>query len=264
MAALDQLSIDVSTHGRVTAGERAYAEQKLSAVAQVVPDPLLHARLRLVMEPDPARERPAVVQGTLDVNGRVVRAHVAAPTMREAIDRFEYRLRERLERLEHVPQSEQLRHRDAGPGEWHRGDATTQHPERFERPVEEREVLARKEFAVAAETVDEAVFDMESLDHDFFLFTNIDTGEDNVVHRVGGDGYEIIEPTPVPDQLTRCAAPIRLSTFVPPRLRLDDAVELLSLGNEAFVFFLDDDTGRGNVLYRRYDGHYGLIRPAGS
>ena len=27
-------------------------------------------------------------------------------------------------------------------------------------------------------------------------------------------------------------------------------------------FFLDAESGRGNVLYRRYDGHSGLITPA--
>jgi hypothetical protein len=27
------------------------------------------------------------------------------------------------------------------------------------------------------------------------------------------------------------------------------------------VFFADETTGRGNVLYHRYDGHYGLITP---
>jgi hypothetical protein len=28
------------------------------------------------------------------------------------------------------------------------------------------------------------------------------------------------------------------------------------------VFFRNHDTGRANVVYRRYDGHYGLIVPA--
>ena len=30
---------------------------------------------------------------------------------------------------------------------------------------------------------------------------------------------------------------------------------------ERFVFFANSTTGRANVLYRRYDGHYGLIAP---
>jgi len=29
-----------------------------------------------------------------------------------------------------------------------------------------------------------------------------------------------------------------------------------------FVFFADTGTGRGNILYHRHGGHYGLITPA--
>jgi hypothetical protein len=28
------------------------------------------------------------------------------------------------------------------------------------------------------------------------------------------------------------------------------------------VFFIDAATGRGSVVYHRYDGHYGLLVPA--
>ena len=35
-----------------------------------------------------------------------------------------------------------------------------------------------------------------------------------------------------------------------------------NLAKEPFVFFLDEATGRGRVVYRRYDGHYGLVATA--
>ena len=47
----------------------------------------------------------------------------------------------------------------------------------------------------------------------------------------------------------------------PPTLGLDEAIERIGVGGERFVFFADSASGRGNVLYRRYDGHYGLIAP---
>ena len=43
---------------------------------------------------------------------------------------------------------------------------------------------------------------------------------------------------------------------------MEEALERLDAGGEPFVFFCDTDTGRGAVAYLRYDGHYGLIRPA--
>jgi ribosomal subunit interface protein len=252
----------VEIRGRVTDAERAYAREKVSQAARFAPAQVLDARLRLHHEPDPARERPAIAEATLDVNGRAVRAHVAAPTMREATDLLEARLRRRLERLAQREQSLQLRHRDAGPGEWHHGDARAHRPEYYPRPPEDREVVRRKAFAIEAEVPDEAAVDLELLDHDFLLFHNADTKEDNVIHRLGDGGYALIPPTQHTDTLERCVAPIRPSPLAPTRMGLDDATRMLDLRDEPFVFFIDPRTRRGNVVYRRYDGHYGLIAPA--
>jgi hypothetical protein len=42
---------------------------------------------------------------------------------------------------------------------------------------------------------------------------------------------------------------------------VSDALARLDATGAPFVFLADADTGRGNVVYRRYDGHYGLITP---
>ena len=260
----EDFELAVSTQGDVSAEDRAYAEEKFRRVAGLTPDRVLYARLRLTMARDPARARPAIVKGALDLGGRVLRAHVAAATLREATDFLAERMRDRLDRITVRPRSGHLRSRDAGPGEWHHGDAPAHRSEFFDRPVDEREVVRRKEFAVTAETPDEAVFDMELLHHDFFLFTNVETEEENLVGRAPDGSCEIIQPTPTPESLARGAAPIRLSAIVPSRLGLEDAVELLNAGDQPYVFFVDPDTGRGHVVYRRYDGHYGVIAPAAS
>lgn len=48
----------------------------------------------------------------------------------------------------------------------------------------------------------------------------------------------------------------------PPELTVAEAMERLAADRETFVFFVNALTGRGNVIYRRYDGHYGLVTPA--
>ena len=45
----------------------------------------------------------------------------------------------------------------------------------------------------------------------------------------------------------------------PPTLTDAEARIRLEADSEPFVFYLDAETGQGRVLYRRYDGHYGLI-----
>ncbi|MEU8925383.1 sigma 54 modulation/S30EA ribosomal C-terminal domain-containing protein [Kitasatospora sp. NPDC048545] len=64
-------------------------------------------------------------------------------------------------------------------------------------------------------------------------------------------------------KLTREPAPgLTVSTTGVPDLAMAEAVSRLDLTGLPFVFFTDTATGRGNVIYHRYDGHYGLITPA--
>jgi hypothetical protein len=54
-----------------------------------------------------------------------------------------------------------------------------------------------------------------------------------------------------------------LSPHPAPTMTVAEARQRLEAMDLSFVFFADAETGRGCVLYRRYDGDYGLITPAG-
>ena len=41
-----------------------------------------------------------------------------------------------------------------------------------------------------------------------------------------------------------------------------EAETRLEAFGQPFLFFVDAQTGRGNLIYHRYDGDYGLITPA--
>lgn len=100
MNALKQIPhVVVEARGRMPQTTQSYARDKVAAVADYVREPILHARVRLTHMPDPAVARPAVAQANLDINGRLVRAQVAAATMHEAIDALRDRLRDRIDRL---------------------------------------------------------------------------------------------------------------------------------------------------------------------
>ena len=43
-------------------------------------------------------------------------------------------------------------------------------------------------------TVDEATLQLELVGHDFFVFTNVDSGDTNVVYRRRDGHYGLIEP----------------------------------------------------------------------
>jgi hypothetical protein len=59
------------------------------------------------------------------------------------------------------------------------------------------------------------------------------------------------------------AAAIEPADHLAPELTLPQAQQRLDVDDEPWLFFKDPASGRGQVLYRRYDGHYGLITPTG-
>lgn len=254
--------IVVSSAGRVRATEVDYAREKLSKVLADIGRPVLHAAVRLELSRDPSLERPATAKAVVDVDGHPVRTKLQAREVTEAVDLLEVRLRGRLEQLAEHRQALRRRGPTSPEGQWRRGDAPTARPPYLPVPAEEREIVRRKTFAPATSTIDEAIFDMESLDHDFFLFTDATSGHDAVVtRREDGtyglqlrDGGEPSEPT---------AVALEVQPDPAPRAGVDEAREQLDLSGAPWLFFVDPAHDRGQVLYRRYDGHYGLITPAG-
>ncbi len=233
------------------------AREKVAAVAADAPGPVLDVELRLDHHADPARERPNHVQVTLSLDGRPLHAHRSAETMQEAIDRAVTRLRRQVEARAEEPQSRLLRHRDTT--SWHHDDRPTQRPDYYPRPPDDREIVRRKTFAVGSESIEDALFDLETLDHDFFLFVNDETAEPDVVYRVD-KGYGLMQSKPTPEAIAEVGIPI--ATGSPPaEMDVRDACAVLDATDAPFVFYLDTEAGRGRVVYRRYDGNYGLITP---
>lgn len=262
------LQLSVSTSGDIPAPVRARVEAKMAGLAEQVREPVLHAEVRLSAETNAVRERPAVAEATLVVNGTPIRAHVAASDLDAAVDLLEDRLRRRIvrhaERLHHEGKERKRQaQRSHDDHEWRHGDLPTQRPEWYERAADEREVIRHKTFALQPLTVDEAAFDLDALAHDFYLFTEL-TSELEAVVAYGEDGQlalQLPEGIDATTMLTETVTPVAVAPPA-PHLRQEDAVRRLEDGGERWVFFVDDDSGRGHVLYHRYDGHYGLITPA--
>jgi ribosomal subunit interface protein len=256
--------IRVSVRGEIPDDAVDYARDRLVHAIARVGDPVLYSEVELDIAPDPARERPALVEATVDVNGQPVRAHVAAGEIMEAIDLMADRLARRLERHEarlHLEGRELHRTGEPPAHEWHHGDLPTQRPEYFPRPYDERELVRTKSFAPAPMTVDEAAFDLDRLGHDFYLFRELTTGADAVIFfEDGGQTLGLQQPEGTTgDPVADATVPVTARPPAPP-LDRREAIERLESGNETFVFHTDPDTGQGRVLYHRYDGHWGMIQ----
>jgi hypothetical protein len=99
---------------------------------------------------------------------------------------------------------------------------------------------------------------MDQLDYDFHLYRDVSADEDALLER-GEDGtYRVTFARTVAPAEGHLATLVEATGLTAPELAVDDAVERLRSGGERFVFFTDAESGRGSVLYHRYDGHLGL------
>ncbi|MFD2351843.1 sigma 54 modulation/S30EA ribosomal C-terminal domain-containing protein [Nonomuraea ferruginea] len=64
---------------------------------------------------------------------------------------------------------------------------------------------------------------------------------------------------PRPEALGEVAVPLAIDPGAAPRLTTAEAVDRLEVSGRAFEFYADAETGRGQLIYHRYDGGYGLI-----
>tara|TARA_B100002049_G_scaffold126661_1_gene93690 strand:+ start:202 stop:969 length:768 start_codon:yes stop_codon:yes gene_type:complete len=245
--------VELLTQGPVEFGDREHATGKVRELCELGHEPVLTAVVKLRLREDAADSLPAIAEATIDMNGVAIRAHASGDTMTEAIDRLDERLGRRLRRRR--KRLEDRRH-DREP------EPTRSHPGYASIPRDEREVVRHKSLAMHPMTVEEAVDEMDLLDHGFYLYLDTDHDIDRVVFH-NGDGTIHVVPSVVGEDLpgdTR--PPIHPAPTVLNHLPLVEAEVLLDEGDEPFVFFAEPDSGRGQVLYRRFDGHYGLISPA--
>jgi ribosome-associated translation inhibitor RaiA len=249
------------TRGDVPDSTCRYARKRLDAVIERIAEPVLFARVKLTQAPDPAVERPAIAQVTVDVNGDIVRARLCAHEMREAIDLLQARLRHKLEHRAQHRHARRRRPAVSPPGEWRHGDAPSDRAVYVDRPADERELVRHKTLITSELTPDEAAFDMEQLDFDFYLFRDLASGGDALLERLSNGSYRLDRVRPTTIETGPTAIELAVSERPAPVLALDEAIDRVSTDGERFVFFVNSATGRGNVIYRRHDGHYGLIAP---
>ncbi len=241
--------------------ERERAEALVETLVAKASRPVIFARIKLSIDEGRPGAEQALAQGTLDMSGSLIRAEAAGSTVAEALDLLGSRLERRMRRIAERREDAVQRPASTPDGQWRSGDLPTARPTYFARPEDSRRIERRKSFAPRFSSIDEALFDLDVLDHRFFLFTDADTGEDAVVFETE-DGVAVRTLTgsaPAVDHLPDLTVDARPGQ----QLTDEEAVNRLDVSGAPFIFFRQAASGRGAVLYRRYDGHYGMIEPAG-
>ena len=187
--------MEVVVKGRnipLTEALERYATEKVERTAKFFDDGRSDARaeVELIHERNPSNPEPEIAETTLFINGAVLKAREASPDMYASIDRMVDKLERQVRRY----RGRQLA-RWRGQKKWH-APAEALEPVAVEDEVEDIEsrIVRTKQFQMKPMSPEEAVLQMDLLDHAFFVFTNADTGEINVVYRRRDGNYGLIEP----------------------------------------------------------------------
>ncbi len=190
--------MNITVTGRniaVTDALRDYVEEKLAAATNVFDIPM-NTEVVLRVEKNPSNPVPQVVEVTIFVKGAVVRVSAAATDMYAAIDMAADRVSRQLRKFKtRVVDRRQRAARAEQPAEaaplGSLADVVSDEPQ----PEEEEDLLVREKLIEFTKlTEDQALLQVDLLGHDFFVFTNADTGDVNVIYRRKNGGYGIIKP----------------------------------------------------------------------
>ncbi|MFE6054376.1 sigma 54 modulation/S30EA ribosomal C-terminal domain-containing protein [Kitasatospora sp. NPDC056446] len=230
------LDVRVEIRGELPREDAEYARARaLDTATALGPD--AHAlRLRLTRVRDRSVTRSALAQADVELAGvGPVRVQLATRTPQESVDLVLGTLAGRAVRL-----------REQGDIGFAVTYESAYRPQFAFRPLAQRRIARHKAVALARRTPGQATRELLALDRRFQLFVDLATGRDSLVQRGRPGG--VVEP---------CAA----GTDALPPLDLAEAARRLWLTGRPFLGHTDPGDGRIRVLYRRYDGHYGLIEP---
>ena len=188
--------MEIMVKGRnipVTEALQRYASEKVERVSKFFDDERSDSRaeVELSHERNPSIPEPEVAEATLFINGSVLKARETSGDMYASIDRMSDKLERQVKRF-------RGRQIDRWQGQLkNKLEGTQGEPEPFlveEVGEVEPRIVRTKQFLMKPMGPEEAVLQMELLDHDFYVFTSADTGDINVVYRRRDGDYGLIEP----------------------------------------------------------------------
>jgi putative sigma-54 modulation protein len=198
-------SLDIAIRSRnveVSDALRNTVEEKVTRLTRFL-DGMERADVMFSEERNPRISEKEVCEVTMHGHGHIVRAKAAASDTFAAVDRVVDKLEHRMEKLKGklIGRSHPRRH---GSVEFPRKSAavTEEEPEDdgFDDELDgarliQGRIVKTKQFAIKPMTPEEAALQMELLGHDFFFFTNAETGKAAVVYRRADGDIGLIDAT---------------------------------------------------------------------
>ena len=176
----------------ITDAIRDYVNQKIERAVSHFESLTTEVDVHLSVARNPRINPKQTAEVTIYVNGSVVRAEESSENLYASIDLVSNKIARQLRKYK-----EKRRARE------HISVKTTPV---VESPAVEAELVSEKEaqlptdvvrtkyFAMPPMSVEEALEQLQLVDHDFYMFRNGDTGEINVIYERNHGGYGVLQP----------------------------------------------------------------------
>lgn len=166
----------------------AHAERKLGKLSRHLPDDT-RCELELSVEHNPSITAAEVVEATVWTKGPVLRARESSTDMYQSIDAVAEKLERQVVRYRERRSRKNAQHAAA-----HHAAATANGGS--STAADDASIVKTKQFTVKPMHPEEAMLQLELIGHDFFVFTNADSDQVNVIYRRRDGNYGLIEPVP--------------------------------------------------------------------
>lgn len=193
--------MDITVSGRkmpVSDNLRDYAEEKIGRAVEQLDVGAIACEIVLYREKNPANPNPAICEVTVLMKGHVARVEESEQDMFAAIDVAAAKIARQLRKFKTRVKDKR---RKATEEAVVSRDAHA-HPESDldldklmdELSASDDEVVRRKEIHYTPHTEDEAMVELDLIGHDFYIYTDRDSGNVHVIYRRSSGGYGLLTP----------------------------------------------------------------------
>lgn len=182
-------------HGKnieITDAIREYVHQKIDKAVNHFQNLTTEVDVHLSVARNPRINPKQAAEVTIYANGSVIRAEESSENLYASIDLVADKIARQLRKYKERRQDKKTHAQPTT-------DIVLEEPVASDltsgrTPELPSEVVRTKYFAMPPMTITEALEQLQLVDHDFYMFLNVETGEINVIYERNHGGYGVIQP----------------------------------------------------------------------
>jgi len=176
----------------ITDAIHEYTHQKIEKAVSHFESFTTEVDITLSVARNPRINPKQIAEVTIFTNGSVVRAEESSENLYASIDLVANKIARQLRKYKEKQRNH--KHSHAKTSDFLKPSAIADDLIQNRTPELPKEVVRTKYFAMPAMSIEEALEQLELVDHDFYMFRNADTGEINVIYERNHGGFGVIQP----------------------------------------------------------------------